>query len=123
MKVVRVLGRVGIGFGVLLTGLGLATYARQSRKFPVVSLNIAASRDRAVIERGRYLVTGPGHCGECHGASTGKEIRDEHSLSGGYAFQLPVGVFHVPNITADTVTGNRRYSDSELARILRYGVR
>lgn len=123
MKIGRVLSRVGIGFGLLAAGLGVATVARQSRTFEAKPTNLRASTDPAVIARGRYLVTGPGHCGDCHGASSGKEPGDDRSLSGGYAFQLPVGTFYVPNITPDAATGIGRYSDEDLARILRYGVR
>lgn len=117
------LGRVGMGVSLLAIGLTVATATRQSRQFEVRALNIHASRDPAVIERGRYLVTGPGHCGDCHGASSGKEPGDDRSLSGGFAFQLPVGTFYAPNITPDTATGTGRYGDEDLARILRYGVR
>jgi mono/diheme cytochrome c family protein len=44
-------------------------------------------------------------------------------LSGGQEFRLPVGVFRAPNITPDRDTGIGRYSDEELARMLRFGVR
>ncbi len=76
-----------------------------------------------MIERGRYLVTGPAHCGECHGASAGRPPSSPAPLSGGYEFQLPIGVFRAPNITPDVRTGIGRYSDEAIARILRYGVR
>jgi mono/diheme cytochrome c family protein len=48
----------------------------------------------------------------------GKEI----PLSGGFEFHLPVGTFRVPNITPDPETGTGRYSDREIARVLRHGV-
>ena len=124
-KVGRVLGRLGLGLGLFALGLGGLTWARQTRKFPVKDLAIHASTHPAVIERGRYLVQGPAHCGECHGARTASGAPPAHTadLSGGYEFHLPVGVFHVPNITSDRETGIGRYSDGDLARILRYGVR
>jgi len=43
-------------------------------------------------------------------------------MSGGYAFKLPFGVVRSRNLTPDPTTGIGRYSDAEIARILRYGV-
>jgi mono/diheme cytochrome c family protein len=43
-------------------------------------------------------------------------------LSGGVAFELPVGKIYSKNITPDKETGIGRYSDGEIARALRYGV-
>ena len=124
-KVIRILGRVGFGLGLLVTGVAGLTWARQSRHFSVKQLEIHASSDPAVVERGRYLVQGPAHCADCHGARSpsGEPPEATAALSGGYEFNLPVGVFRAPNITADAETGIGRYSDQDLARILRYGVR
>jgi len=124
-RVGRVLRGLGLGFGLLVVVLSGLTWARQTRKFPVVDLKIEASRDPAVVERGRYLVQGPAHCGECHGAksASGAPASPRSALSGGHEFALPVGVFRAPNITPDAATGIGRYSDADLARILRFGVR
>ncbi|HKO49619.1 MAG TPA: cytochrome c [Polyangiaceae bacterium] len=124
-KVGRVLSRLGLGLGLFVAGFSGLTWARQTRQFPVTDLKIQASLDPAVIERGRYLVQGPAHCAECHGArpASGQPPESSAPLSGGYEFKLPVGVFRAPNITPDSETGIGRYSDGDLARILRYGVR
>ncbi|HXU63124.1 MAG TPA: c-type cytochrome [Polyangia bacterium] len=116
------------GSATLLGALSLfvaATAARQHRTFVAPYPAIAASHDPAVIARGRYLALGPAHCADCHGdpaqrgaLAAGREI----PLSGGLEFNLPVGKFHVPNITPDVTTGIGRYRDEELARILRHGV-
>ncbi len=118
---------MALGLGLFVVGFGGLTWLRQTRRFPVKDVEIAASSEPAVIERGRYLVQGPAHCADCHAA---REPSSEHApasntapLSGGYEFQLPVGSFRAPNITSDRETGIGRYKDSDLARILRYGVR
>jgi hypothetical protein len=43
-------------------------------------------------------------------------------LAGGLSFDLPVGKFYTPNLTPDRETGIGRFSDQELARVIRYGV-
>ncbi len=125
LKVGRILGRLGLGLGLFVVGFGGLTWARQTRQFPVKELEVRASSDAAVVARGRYLVQGPAHCADCHGARTpaGEPETGTAALSGGFEFRLPVGVFRVPNITSDAETGIGRYSDGDLARILRYGVR
>jgi len=44
-------------------------------------------------------------------------------LSGGNIFVLPVGKIYVPNITSDKETGIGSFTDGEIARTLRYGVK
>jgi hypothetical protein len=44
-------------------------------------------------------------------------------LKGGLDFVLPPGVVHAPNITPDLETGIGAYTDGEIARSLRYGVK
>jgi mono/diheme cytochrome c family protein len=39
------------------------------------------------------------------------------------AFHLPIGTVYARNITPDPTTGIGRYTDREIARVLRYGVR
>lgn len=121
----RVLNRLGLGLGLLVAGFAGLTWARQTRHFSLKTPEIRASSDPAVVERGRYLVQGPAHCADCHGARSpsGEAPAGTAPLSGGYQFKLPVGVFRAPNITSDAETGIGRYSDQDLARILRYGVR
>ena len=125
MKVGRIFRRLGLGLGLFVATFAGLTAARQSRQFPVKDLEIQASSDPAIVERGRYLVQGPAHCGDCHGAHppSGEPPQGTVALSGGFEFKLPVGTFRTPNITSDAETGIGRYTDRDLARILRYGVR
>ena len=108
----------------ILGALGAVTYVKATRKIEAPYPNIHASRDPAVVERGRYLVEGPAHCGECHGAvDPPAASRVGRPLIGGMEFKLPVGTFRVPNITTDAETGIGNVKDEALARMIRYGVK
>jgi len=111
----------------LATGaLAVATVVRENRHFEAPIPDIHASHDPAVIQRGHYLVRGAAHCADCHSARAQRpalEAGQDVPLAGGFEFHLPIGVFRVPNITPDAETGIGRYSDGELARMLRHGVR
>jgi mono/diheme cytochrome c family protein len=87
---------------------------------------ITASTDSTLIVRGKYLVYGPAHCAYCHApASQFQQVEAGEivPLSGGNIFALPIGNIHVPNITSDNTTGIGSFTDGELARTLRYGVK
>src|SRR3954467_4220366 len=101
-------------------------YARKDRTFEAPFPDIHASKDSAVIARGKYLVYGPAHCAECHAPMSAIpriEKGEEVPLSGGMDFHIPVGVVHAPNITPDEETGIGKLKDPEIARSLRWGVR
>lgn len=115
--------RIGAGVLVTVGALVVATEVRQSRTFEADAPDIHASRDPAVIARGRYLVEGPAHCADCHGDPRAAESAHDVPLSGGRTFHLPVGVFYVPNITNHAEKGVGRYRDEDIARILRHAVR
>lgn len=115
-----------IGLVVLALGVvgSAVTYARATHTLDAPYPSIHASREPAVIERGRYLVEGAAHCGECHGAVEPVSVsRQGRPLIGGQAFELPVGTFRVPNITSDAETGIGSVSDEALARMIRHGVK
>jgi mono/diheme cytochrome c family protein len=69
------------------------------------------------VERGKYLVTGLGHCGECHnhnavlGASDWSGKYEGGSVEGWYA----------PNITADGKQGLGAWSEQDIATYLKTG--
>src|SRR5688572_11899891 len=96
---------LGGGLGLLAAG-AVTTSVRATRTIDAPFPNIHASKDPAVIGRGRYLVEGPAHCGECHGKSDPPAVSlMGRPLVGGQEFKLPVGTFRVPNITSDKETG------------------
>ncbi len=81
-----------------------------------------ASAD-ARIDRGRYLVETVAACGNCH-TPMGPEGADQsRHLAGGQVIDM--GIFRaVPaNITPDAATGIGAWSDAEIARAIREGVR
>jgi mono/diheme cytochrome c family protein len=118
------LTRIGMAaVAVVIVGMGV-TSVRADRTVDAPYPNIHASPDPAVIERGRYLVEGPAHCGECHGAvDPPAASKLGRPLIGGMEFKLPVGTFRVPNITPDVETGIGAIKDEALARVIRYGVK
>ena len=112
---------------VILIGVFIA-YAllRSQETFDAPYPEITASTDSTLIARGKYLVYGPAHCAYCHApASEFKRVEagEVVPLSGGNIFALPVGNIYVPNITSDKATGIGSFTDGELARTMRYGVK
>ena len=71
------------------------------------------------INRGAYLVEGPGHCGECHTPRNmaGATIADR-AYSGGPA---PEGDGTIPNITPDPETGIGSWSEDDLVTFFKTG--
>ena len=125
----RKLARIALGIvGVLLlvfSGMVAFVELRWDRGYEAPMPEIHASRDSAVIAQGRYLVLGPAHCSYCHTTQehwkeldAGKEV----PLSGGNSFKLPLGTIYTPNLTPDGETGIGRYTDGQLARMIRHGV-
>jgi len=111
---------------VLVSGVVIYVYANAGRTYEAPFPNIVASQDSSIIARGRYLVYGPAHCSGCHvpEAEHDRLDRGEHvALTGGNAFELPMGTLYTANITPDKDVGIGRYSDGQIARALRYGVR
>lgn len=77
------------------------------------------------IKRGEYLVS-VGACGDCHtpGALLGKPEMDKVFSGGSVGFQVPeLGVHFPPNLTPDKETGLGNWSDEDIAKALRTGVR
>lgn len=91
--------------------------------------DLHASADPALIARGEYLVYGPAHCVECHVSNFAAYERWAEdgvpvALSGGYEFPIgPLGTLYSKNLTPDPETGIGRYTDAQVARMLRHGVR
>lgn len=114
---------------VVIASLALALVAvvlvRSRRTFDAPYPEVAASRDPNVIARGRYLAYGPAHCVACHTPESQNEAVKAGALvalSGGRPFPGPFGTVYSLNLTPDRETGIGRFSDRELARVLRHGV-
>jgi len=73
----------------------------------------------AELNRGAYLVGGPGHCGECHSPrNVIGGIDQSRAYSGGPA---PEGDGTIPNITPDPDTGLGDWSEGDLVELLTSG--
>ncbi|APW36153.1 hypothetical protein RD110_02115 [Rhodoferax koreense] len=76
------------------------------------------------VERGKYLMQGVVACGNCHTprGPQGEPLFDK-GLSGGMVFDEPPFKAYAPNITPDLQTGIGKWTDAELARAIREGIR
>ena len=89
---------------------------------------LKASTDSALIARGKYLVNGPAHCSSCHVSGFGDMVAGDEgkevALKGGLEFPMgPLGKMYTRNLTPDQATGIGRYSDEQLFRMMRHGIR
>jgi mono/diheme cytochrome c family protein len=124
-RLLKIAGYIAASLVVIVGILIVVVLIRSRRTFDAPYPVIQASRDPQVIARGRYIVHGPGHCVACHvNAEEQKEVASGGMplLAGGNAFVLPVGTFYTRNLTPDRETGIGRYTDAQLARVLRHGV-
>jgi mono/diheme cytochrome c family protein len=84
-----------------------------------------AQADAAKLERGRKLMDGIVACGNCH-VQRGPQGQPlfEKGLSGGFVIiDAPEMRVVVPNITPDADTGIGRWTDAQLRKAIREGVR
>jgi mono/diheme cytochrome c family protein len=126
--VLRALGTAGAVLAVAAFGIGVYVARTWDRVWDAPLPDLHASTDALVIARGEYFVYGPAHCAECHLASFDefqKVARGEKPpLVGGSDFSAaPLGVIYSKNLTPDPETGIGRYSDRQIARMMRYAVR
>ena len=84
----------------------------------------AAGKDEALLKRGNELMNGVVACANCHAArdAQGKPIA-ELGMSGGMKFDDGPFVAYAPNITPDKETGIGRWTDPQLAKAIREGIR
>ena len=122
----RILKWTGIGLGTVIVGLTVAVLVLEHRTIDAPYPNIHASRDPALIARGRHLVYGPAHCVDCHAdpeaaghANTAAGSQTDAPLSGGLEFKLPVGIIRTANITSAATTGIGGLRDEVIARAAR----
>ncbi|HEX8315226.1 MAG TPA: cytochrome c, partial [Flavisolibacter sp.] len=123
----KILKWTGLVILFIVAGVTVATAFRQHLKYDAPFPAIKASKDSAVIARGRHLVLSAAHCADCHSpvrnVDSVLKLGQDPPLSGSFKFQFELGTFYSRNITSDSATGIGRYSDPELARALRHGVR
>lgn len=128
-KVFRALSWLALALSVVAVALAGYVWRTWDRTWDAPTPDIHASADPDVIKRGEYLVFGPAHCVECHTASAETfehyvETGERPPLAGGMPFAVPpLGTLYPKNLTPDPETGIGRYSDRQIARLLRYSVR
>ena len=97
------------------------------KKFTVPDSGIVSSDDVELVARGEYLFHGAAHCSACHTtAEVGASIKggDRPAPSGGHEWKMgPLGTLRSANITSDAKTGIGTWSDADIARVIKHGVR
>lgn len=125
-RFLKILKWTGAIILILVGGLAITVQSRQNLTYDAPLPAIKSSTDSAIIARGKHLVFSSAHCINCHNANRPDSLfaaGAEVPLSGGVAFRLPVGVIYSKNITPDKETGIGNYTDEQIARSLRYGVK
>jgi mono/diheme cytochrome c family protein len=83
----------------------------------------AFAQDAALLERGRYLVEVTAACGNCHTPKGPTGNVPGRELAGGFVIDAPPFRAVASNITPDPETGIGRWTDAQLARAIREGIR
>jgi hypothetical protein len=112
--VVALLVVLAIGGAVFVFAQVSSFDSSMAKVYAVPPLPLVASKDPAVIARGKHLAESVAGCAvaDCHGLD----------LSAGKVIELgPLGRMAAPNITAGSM--GAAYSDGELARLVRHGVK
>jgi hypothetical protein len=102
------------GTAIYVTSQTAAYDASADKVYDIPLSQIARSSDADVVARGKHLLESVGGCadGNCHGSD----------LAGGKTIEMgPVATFTAPNVTQ--AGAGAAYSDAELFRLLRHGVR
>jgi mono/diheme cytochrome c family protein len=90
----------------------------------LLAAQAAVSIAQTPVERGRYLAEGIAACGNCHTArDANRQFVPSLGLSGGEVFDTPVFRAYASNITPDPETGIGKWTDAQLGRAIREGVR
>lgn len=113
---------------LLIGGFVIYVQFNWDKKYDIPYPKLKISTDSAVIARGKYLVRGPAHCSNCHVSSYEELILSDQGkripLKGGVKFPIgPLGTISPANLTPDPQTGIGRYSDGQIFRMMRYGVK
>src|ERR1700727_1831892 len=83
----------------------------------------AANAQSDLVKRGDYLVNTIMTCGNCHSPKGPPDVVAGKDFSGGLRFESPAFDVTAPNITPDKATGIGAWSDEEIKKLLRTGMR
>lgn len=84
----------------------------------------SAGAQSVQVKRGEYLATIM-DCTGCHtpGALRGEPDVSRHLAGSDVGFQIPPGTFYPPNLTPDKETGLGAWSEAQIIKAVRQGVR
>ncbi len=82
-----------------------------------------AQSNSELVKRGDYLVNGVLTCGNCHTPKGPQGDIAAKAFSGGLSWDEPPFKVTAPNITQDKETGIGNYSNSDIEKVLRKGVK
>jgi len=90
----------------------------------MIAPHYAAAQDAKRLERGAYLMGSIVACGNCHAQRDEKgRVLADKGLSGGFVFdERPFKAF-AANITPDAETGIGKWTEAQLVRAIREGIR
>jgi mono/diheme cytochrome c family protein len=91
-----------------------------------VQTGIVAPAQTDTAARGRYLLTGVIGCTDCHtplDPQTGAPMIPDKYFAGGQPYEGPWGIVYAANITPDEQTGIGSWSDDQIKRVFREGIR
>ena len=90
----------------------------------VAAASPVLAQKQTPLERGKYLMESIVACGNCHlqRGAQGEPLFDK-GLSGGMLFDEPPFKAYASNITPDRDTGIGKWTDAQLAKAIREGVR
>jgi mono/diheme cytochrome c family protein len=98
------------------------TFSKPVADAPPPVSGITDPAERAIAERGRYLVTVAG-CIGCHATNGAQGPDYSRYLAGGsLKMDTPEGTYVSRNLTSDKETGLARRNDEQVKRVLRNGV-
>lgn len=81
------------------------------------------AQDKKLLERGTYLMNSIVACGNCHVQREKGKPLPERGLSGGMVFDEEPFKAYASNITPDPETGIGKWTDAQLAKAIREGIR
>jgi mono/diheme cytochrome c family protein len=117
-KVVLVV--LGLGAVLVLGAFGFAATeaaafdASLKHVYAVPPPLLSASTDAAIVARGKHLAESIGGCIGCHGSDLGGMPAEDMG---------PIGMLHAPNLTRGRGGVGSRYTDGQLARLVRDGIK
>jgi mono/diheme cytochrome c family protein len=97
---------------------------RRLATMSIAALLIAgAARAETPVERGGYLVNTIMTCANCHSPKGPPDVVAGKDFTGGLTWDLPPFTVTAPNITQDKETGIGAWSDADIKKVLRTGLR